>query len=427
MLAGCGAPPALPDAAAAPAYPRGSALVAPFIKDLSHFGSRVALSGDGRVVAIGVPRDDSGQVGVASDGTDRSTPAAGSVYIFEAGPMGWQAQAYLKPGVAGEADQFGASLGLSTLGDTLVVGAPGEGSSATGVGGDPDDNSASGAGAAYVFKRHGAQWMQEAYLKASNTDGGDELGLAVAIAGDGNTVAVGAPNESSNGTDQSNNAASDAGAVYVYATDGTMWTQQAYVKAASPAPLDAFGGALALSANGATLAVGTSAETAYVFTRSGLAWSQQAQLQAATATLGDGFGAALALSGLGMLLAVGAPHEDGHGAAYVFAGPAWTPAAHLATATDGDLLGAALAISADGAVVAVSAPDDDATAMDSGAIHVFGAPAWSEAAQLKAPVPMSGMGFGSSISLSSSGVVLAVGVPLASSNGLEAGAVDVFY
>jgi hypothetical protein len=37
------------------------------------------------------------------------------------------------------------------------------------------------------------------------------------------------------------------------------------------------------------------------------------------------------------------------------------------------------------------------------------------------------MAYGSAISLSSSGVVLAVGVPLASSNGLDAGAVDVFY
>src|SRR5262245_8084895 len=37
---------------------------------------------------------------------------------------------------------------------------------------------------------------QEAYLKASNTDGGDFFGYSVAVSGD--TVVVGAPSESSN-------------------------------------------------------------------------------------------------------------------------------------------------------------------------------------------------------------------------------------
>ena len=58
-------------------------------------------------------------------------------------------QAYLKASNTGGSDQFGFSVAIS--GDTVVVGAFLEDSNATGVNGDQSDNSANGAGAAYVF------------------------------------------------------------------------------------------------------------------------------------------------------------------------------------------------------------------------------------------------------------------------------------
>ena len=55
----------------------------------------------------------------------------------------------------------------------FVVGAPNEDSGATGVGGNMADNSATNAGAAYVFVYHpDGFWEQQAYLKPSNTDPG---------------------------------------------------------------------------------------------------------------------------------------------------------------------------------------------------------------------------------------------------------------
>ena len=48
----------------------------------------------------------------------------------------------------------------------MVVGAPEENGSATGVNGTLDERAlAAGAGAAYVFVRNGTTWSQEAYLK----------------------------------------------------------------------------------------------------------------------------------------------------------------------------------------------------------------------------------------------------------------------
>jgi hypothetical protein len=68
-----------------------------------------------------------------------------------------------------------------------------------------------------VFTRSGVAWTQQAYVKASNTDEDDEFGHSVALSGD--TLAVGAVEESSNATgvngDQSSNAAGTSGAVYV--------------------------------------------------------------------------------------------------------------------------------------------------------------------------------------------------------------------
>ena len=142
----------------------------------------------------------------------------------------------------------------------MVVGATGERSNATGVNGNQGDNSATGAGAAYVFTRSGTTWTQQAYLKASNTGAGDTFGLSVAVSGD--TVAVAAPSEDSNATgvngNQFNNSASAAGAVYVFTRDTTTWTQQAYLKASNTGADDRFGESVAVSGN--TVVVGADSE-----------------------------------------------------------------------------------------------------------------------------------------------------------------------
>src|SRR5713226_396867 len=73
-------------------------------------------------------------------------------------------QAYIKASNTGgvmppdiPGDGFGT---VAVDGETMVVGAPGEASSATGVNGDESDNSARFSGAAYVFVRSGTNWSQ---------------------------------------------------------------------------------------------------------------------------------------------------------------------------------------------------------------------------------------------------------------------------
>jgi len=355
------------------------------------FGQSIAISGD--TLVVGAWEEDSSAVGVGGNQADNGAVDSGAVYVFVYESGGWNQQAYIKASNTQTRDWFGSSVAIS--GDTLVVGALGEDSNATGINGDQANNSASSAGAAYVFVRSGTVWSQQAYLKASNTDSFDRFGNAVAISGD--TIVVAAFNEDSNATgvngNQADNSADKSGAAYVFTRSGTVWTQQAYLKASNTGASDKFGRAVA--ADGDTVIVGAylekssatgvngnqaddsanNAGAAYVFVRSGTDWSQQAYLKASNTEAYDQFGYSVALSG--DTAVVGAAGEksnatgvDGNqednsleqaGAAYVFArsGVTWSQQAYLkASNTDAfDQFGWSSAVSGD--VVLIGAPYED--------------------------------------------------------------------
>ena len=298
------------------------------------FGFSVALSGDGSTLAVGAAYEDSAATGIDGDQADNTASAAGAVYVFTRSAGAWQQQAYVKASNADADDRFGWSVALSDDGNTLAVGAYAEDSAATGIDGDQADNTASAAGAVYVFTRTAGAWKQQAYVKASNTDAGDQFGFSVALNADGDTLAVGALYEASAATgidgDRADNAATNSGAAYVFTRAADAWKQQAYVKASNTDAEDRFGWLVALSGDGDTLAVGalfedsaasgvgggqadntaTNSGAAYVFTRAAGIWKQQAYVKASNTGGSDWFGQSLALSGDGDTLAVGAVYED---------------------------------------------------------------------------------------------------------------------
>ena len=267
-------------------------------------------------------------------------------------------EAYVKAGTTGEGDRFGTSIAVD--GDTMVVTAIGEDSLSTGVNGNPNINGASGSGAAYVFVRENGTWVQQAFLKASNAEGGadtpdglaippgDNFGYSCAISGD--TIVIGSRWEDSNARgvngDQSNNGSFNAGAAYVFVREGTTWTQQAYLKASNTLATadegfinpDSFGISVAIDQD--TIVVGARYEdsgssgvngdqslanangdsgAAYVFVREGDTWSQQAFLKQSNNLLfitpggladsEDNFGGSVAVSG--DTIAIAASLEDG--------------------------------------------------------------------------------------------------------------------
>ena len=156
------------------------------------FGYSVAISGD--TLVVGALNEASNATGINGDQGNNSADRAGAAYVFTRSGTTWSQQAYLKASNTDAEDLFGWSLAIS--GDTLVVAARHEDSNATGINGDQGDNSEQNAGAVYVFTRSGMTWSQQAYLKASNTEGdenrfrGDVFGASVTVSGD--TLVVGA-------------------------------------------------------------------------------------------------------------------------------------------------------------------------------------------------------------------------------------------
>jgi hypothetical protein len=223
---------------------------------IDNFGVSVAVSGD--TIAVGAWFEGSAARGVDGDQANGDAPYSGAVYVFRRTETSWQQEAYVKASNTGSEDYFGQAVALA--GDTLAVGAFGEDSASQGVGGNEDDNAATDSGAVYVFRRTGADWQQEAYVKASNTTAGDELGRDIALSGD--TLAVGAQREDSaaqgvDGNDD-DNAAQDSGAVYVFRRTDMAWQQAAYLKGSNTGAHDFFGYSVALSDD--TLASGASEE-----------------------------------------------------------------------------------------------------------------------------------------------------------------------
>jgi hypothetical protein len=453
------------------------------------FGISVAIFGD--TLVVGARGEASNATGNSGDQDNNSTFQAGVVYVFTRNGTVWSQQAYLKASNTDRYDRFGSSVAIS--GDTLVVGAEFEESSATGVNGDQSDNSAEQAGAAYVFTRNGTVWNQQAYLKASNTDSLDHFGMSVAISGD--TLVVGAEFEESNATgvngDQSDNSAGIAGAAYVFTRNGTVWNQQAYLKASNTDSLDHFGLSVAISDD--TVVVGAVGEdssatgvngeqedesleqagAAYVFTRSGTTWSQQAYLKASNTNVVDGFGDSVAISG--NTVVVGALGEDSKatgvngdqsdnsaeqaGAAYVFTrnGTVWNQQAYLkASNTDKAsntenivFFGHPVAIFGDTLVVGARGEDSSATGVNgdqsdnsaeqAGAAYVFirNGTVWNQQAYLKASNTDSLDHFGEAVTISGDTVVVGAVGEDSSATGVngdqedesseQAGAVYVFH
>jgi len=459
----------LSEVAAAPAAISQQAYLKPSnTRAIYYFGYRmVAISGD--TIVVPANGESSDATGVNGDQTNTNRSGSGAVYVYVRNGTNWTQQAYLKASNPDNGDQFGYAA-VATSGDTIVAGTWEEDSNATGVNGNQFNNSSEEAGAAYVFVRNGTNWSQQAYLKASNTGGGDWFGASVAVSGD--TIVVGAFGESSNATgvngNQADNSASDSGAAYVFVRSGTNWTQQAYLKASNTGAGDNFGNyGASVAISGDTIVIGAQSEdsnatgvngnqsdnsasgagAAYVFVRSGTNWTQQAYLKASNTEAGDSFGANVAVSGDTIVVTArgedsGATGVNGNqndnsvsssGAAYVFVrdGTNWSQQAYIKASNPGatDEFGAyipaipgarggSVAISGDVLVVGAGSEDSNATgvdgnqndnsASDAGAAYVFvrSGTNWSQRAYLKASNTEANDAFGSGVAVSGETVVV---------------------
>jgi hypothetical protein len=277
----------------------------------AQFGADVALSGDGRTLAVGAPADSGG---------------TGAVWVFTRAGSGWRSRRLAPPGPG---TGFGTSVALSDSGRVALVG----GAAAGG-----------GAGAAWIYARRGTSWVRSARLRPPGEAGIAQLGKEVALSGSGTVALVGAPGDE---------------AAWVFVRRGGRWAP--LPRKLSGNGTDGFGRSVALSRDGTTALVGApvdgnGAGAAWLFRVGGAAGKRlTAGDERGPGQLGD----SVALSANGQVALVGGALDDsGRGAAWRF-GPAGPPQklrpAGIRPASE---FGNSVALSGSGAVALVGSVGD---------------------------------------------------------------------
>lgn len=269
-----------------------------------------------------------------------------------------------------------AGVAMSDDGNTAVVAS------------DKDDNS---TGAAWVFVRNDGAWSQQG-PKLVGSGAQQNAGLAVAMSGDGNTVALGKNQE---------------GTVWIFHRNGTSWVEQAKIAPAGGREAG-FGATLALPYEGRVVVVGApragangSLEgAAYIFGPSGGNWVRLSVLGPTPPVTGSSFGQWVAISRDMSTIAIGTLTGPAN-PVYVYAvgtGFNWTLQATLKDPQGGLTAGAAL--SRDGNTAFVAGDFAFGTAF----VFLRSSGAWA----LQAPLPNPGGGYAFALSADGNTVISGV-------------------
>ncbi|WP_340077082.1 T9SS type A sorting domain-containing protein [Leptobacterium sp. I13] len=297
--------------------------------------------------------------------------------------------------------QFGSSVAINSNGNTIIAGAR-----------FYNGPNGSGAGLAQVYAFDGSAWFQ----KGGNIDGetaNDNLGWAASISDDGNTIAVGAPQNDGNGSN------SGRVQVFTYNTGLNQWDLKGGNIDGNAGDLS--GRSISISGDGNTIAIGgpfnnslTGVARVYQFQTG--SWNLIGEFFGEAAN--DQFGGAISLSNDGTTVAIGAAFNDGGGndsgsvEVYRYNGATW---AQLSVDIDGlaeDKLGTAVSLNNDGSVLAAGGPFNDETtgniSDNRGYVKVFDyTGSWVARPDIFGEAP--GDQSGSSVDISSDGNTIVIG------------------
>jgi hypothetical protein len=321
----------------------GSDIMGEAIDDI--FGSSVALSADGSVVAIGAPNNGEGkghvrvyawsgstwaQLGSDIDGLTTADRIGRSVALSADGSIMatggilagdrvriyvWNGSVWSQRGqtlTSGSNSFFGYSISLSADGSSIAVGAY------------------SNRGYTAVYRWNGIEWVQRGsnILGESN---GDNSGWSVALSADGSIVAIGAIS-----------SGSSAGQVRVFGWNGTTW-QQRGSNIGGLVAYDQFGYSVALSADGTIVVsgspikpVGTYTGQVRAFVWDGAAWIQYG-LSINGKNVNYNFGTSVAVAANGLYFIGGSPEANskkGSASVYTATLPPTAPTNVSAVATN---------------------------------------------------------------------------------------------
>lgn len=303
-----------------------------------------------------------------------------------------QEQQIITPSDIGSFETFGAPISLS--GDRVAVGRP------------EDSTLGQNVGSTMLYTLVGDTWQLEAKLNPPGIGIG-AFGASVALDGDGDTIAIGAPFDNGKGS------------VYIFEKIGSTWTHTAKVVSASSSANDQFGWETQLSGNRLVVSAPYASKgLIYVFERVQGIFQEQAVLSDTGASrLGD----SLALSG--DRIAAGAP---GSRTSHIFAfdGVTWSQEASFGTSALLSRYGEAIAMEGNWMAVGASGANDIG---GDGKVYMyrFDGASWSNAGSLGIPQNQAiGNSFGTAIDINQD--MLAIGADTTFVAGQYAGSTHLY-
>lgn len=291
------------------------------------------------------------------------------------------------------------------------------------VGASRNDDAATNAGQVRIYDDVGGVWTPVGG-PLNGTSAGDELGRSVSVSASGGRVAAGA-----------------TGYVLAYELKGGVWTA-AGGAIAGPQANDRFGHAIDLCSSGARLAVSAPRYDNGSLVRIGLvrvyeyengAWSQIGSDIYGVDEYGD-FGISVALSGDGARLAIGASsgHYNGSKPGYVqvygLSSGEWVPiGGKVAGDTHQDGFGASVSLSFSGSRLAVGCADGSVNNVRTGYARVYDERngGWTAVGGTLSGDDANDL-FGTALELSDDGARLVVGAPNADVQSPNSGVVRVY-
>jgi hypothetical protein len=317
-------------------------------------------------------------------------------------------------------DYFGDCVSVSGNGEVIGIAAPTRGSGDKGL--------------VQMYQRSEGNWVQMASDNSPNgnilgeNDNDGDLGLSISLSYDGMTVAIGAQNNSS-----------EKGHVKVYKFENNSWRNQIGSDIDSNINNGKFGASVSLSSDGTMVSVGSAGSSARVFkygvehSSDDNLWGQLGQDIDGEAS-GDRSGYSVSLSSDGTIVAIGAPNNYGNGTnsghvkVYKYNDTSWN---QLGQDIDGeasyDESGYSVSLSSDGTIVAIGVRVNDGNGSASGHVKVYkyNDTSWNQLGQdIDGEASYDYSGY--SVSLSSDGTILAIGARNNDGNGTNSGHVKVY-
>lgn len=310
----------------------------------------------------------------------------------------------LTPGDGSAESYFGHSVSIDE--DVALVGAHFEGSNGW------------GAGAAYIFRRNGTDWVQEQKIIGSDINTYDFFGTSVDISGD--VAVIGAPNDRATGT------------AYVFRWNGSSWIEEKILQASDGLSNELFGQSVAINKTADLIVVGAPMDglgegSAYIFTYNGITWVEQQNIYANDGLAGDKFGFSIDISENSEAILIGetGPNSSGKGHVFVKDVSTWVRISKLLpqNSTYADGFGVSVAISDSFAFI--GSRFDDVNFIDAGSVHIYKKQGnnWVWLTKIFADDRHQDQRFGYVSAISD---LVIVGATHDNQNGLEAGAAYLF-